>query len=159
MTPEAPSRYHARIVLSKWYGNDAIYVDTFKIEDENHGTGHLIINTRHCEGHFADPVGMKVFPGHKMIEAAAQTLGLIALGNAGVGEKIPLFQGITGPIVFKRAVRPGEAITVSGEITGRGKWSFVGNARLKVGEREVAEIRGISAILIDRKLADRLLRS
>lgn len=149
----------ARIILARWYGGNAIYVDTITFEDESHGTGQLLVTDDHCRGHFRDEIGIKIFPGHKMIEAAAQTLGLIALGNAGAGEKLPLFQGITGPIDFKKAVRPGEAIAIAGEITARGKWGFVGNARLKVGGREIATICGISAILVDRRLADRLLKT
>lgn len=147
----------ARSILSQWYGNNAIFVDTLEIVNERHGVGRLIVAKEYTKGHFKEKVGISVLPGHIMIEAAAQTLGLIAL-NGKIGDNsMPLFQGMGSVSFFKPAV-PGEGLKINGEVTEPTKRGFVGNVNItNMKDERVAEITGLEAIVVSKGLARRLL--
>lgn len=147
----------ARSILSQWYGDNAIFVDTLEIVDERHGVGRLIVAKEYTKGHFKEKVGISVLPGHIMIEAAAQTLGLTAL-NGKIGDNsMPLFQGMGSVIFFKTAV-PGEGLKINGEVTEPIKRGFVGNVNItNMKDERVAEITGLEAIVVSKGLARRLL--
>lgn len=153
----------ARSILSQWYGDNAIFVDTLEITDEKHGVGRMIVAKEYARGHFNERVGEEVLPGHLMYEASAQTLGLIALGGKVVGDSIPMLQGVNGPIKYGKVARPGEGLKIHGEIVelaSRGtKIGFVGNIIIKnMREEMVAEISGLKAVVVDKDIARRALR-
>lgn len=148
----------ARNILSAWYGDKAIYVDTLEIINEKSGIGRLIVTKEHTEGHFNEDVGISVFPGHKMIEASAQVLGLIALGGKITNDTMPLFQGIKGPIKFLKTVFPGDILRIQATITEATKRGFIGNVRiLNQKEEAVVEINGLEAIIVKKEIAKRLM--
>ena len=70
----------ARSILSKWYGDNAIFIDKLEINGDS-GVGRLIVAKDYARGHFNERVGLSILPGHIIIEAAAQALGLIALNG------------------------------------------------------------------------------
>ncbi|MEK7534414.1 MAG: SDR family NAD(P)-dependent oxidoreductase [Patescibacteria group bacterium] len=148
----------ARSVLSEWYGDNAIFVDTLEIVDENRGIGRMIVAKEYTRGHFNDRVEMSLLPGHIMIEAAAQTLGLTALNGKIDGNSMPMFQGI-GNVQFLKTVRPGEGLKIHTELTEQSRREFVGNVYItNMQDEKVAEINGLEAMVINRDVARRLLR-
>jgi NAD(P)-dependent dehydrogenase (short-subunit alcohol dehydrogenase family)/3-hydroxymyristoyl/3-hydroxydecanoyl-(acyl carrier protein) dehydratase len=148
----------ARNILSAWYGQEAIYVDTLQRNDEKSGIGRLVITKRHTEGHFNDDLGISVLPGHKMIEASAQVLGLIALKGKISDDSMPLFQGINGPVKFLRTVFPKDVLQIQATITDAAKRGFTGNAKIFNQNQEiVAEINGLEAIVTKKEVAKRLM--
>lgn len=148
----------ARGILSAWYGDEATFVDTLEKIDGNSGIGKLIVTKEHAKGHFNDQVGISVLPGHKMIEAAAQTLGLIALDGKISDDIMPLFQGITGPIKFLKTAVPGDVLQIQAVITEKSKRGFTGDVRIVNQESvPVAEICGLEAIVTKKDTAKRLM--
>jgi 3-oxoacyl-[acyl-carrier protein] reductase len=146
----------ARSIMSQWYGDNAILVDTLEIADENHGTGRMIVAKDYTRGHFNEKVGMEVLPGHIMIESAAQTLGLIALNGKVDDNSIPLFQEVNAK--FLKSVRPGEGLKISAEVTERTRRGFTGNVEIvKINDEKVAEISGLKAMIVSKDIAMRLL--
>lgn len=148
----------ARSVLSEWYGDNAIFVDTLEASGENKGIGRLIVANAYTQGHFNEGIGMRVLPGHITIEAAAQVLGLIALNGKIDKNSMPLFQAINR-VKFAKAAIPGEGLRINAEITDISKRGFRGSAIITNMEgQKVAEIEGLSAIVVSKDLARRLLR-
>jgi len=147
----------ARSILSEWYGDNAIFVDTLEISDESRGVGRTIIANQYTQGHFNEKVGMKVIPGHIMIEAGVQTLGLIALNGKVADESMPLFQGIDKTAFFKTA-KPGEGLKIHGVVTELTKRGFVGNVNItNIKDQKIAEITGIKATVLPKAVAMRLM--
>jgi 3-hydroxymyristoyl/3-hydroxydecanoyl-(acyl carrier protein) dehydratase len=153
----------ARSILSAWYGQNAIYVDTFEKIDNATGIGRLIVTKEYAEGHLIiQDNEIPIFPGHKMIEAAAQTLGLVALGGKITNDTMPLFQGINGPIKFLKSVSPREIlqIQVTLESTAREmlRNRYKGNARILNQKQElVAEINGLEAVVMRLEVAKKIM--
>lgn len=147
-----------RSVLSEWYGNEAIFVDTLKIENnEQSGTGRLIVTKEHTKGHFNKGIDFSVFPGHLMIEAAAQTLGLIAMGNRIPSDVMPLFQGIE-TVQFLKSATIGDALQIRASILETSKRGFTGNAKIvNQNNQEIASINGIKFVILKTEAAKRLL--
>lgn len=147
----------ARNILSNWYGDEATFVDTLEMLNEKSGIGRLIVTKEHTRGHFNDQVGISVLPGHKMIEASAQTLGLIALGGKISDDSMPLFQGI-GSVKFLKTVFPRDILQIQASITETTKRGFIGNVNiLNQKEEIVAEINGLEAIIVKKEIAKRLM--
>lgn len=148
----------ARSILSQWYGDNAIFVDTLEIIDENHGIGRMIVAKEYTRGHFNKKVGMSVFPGHIMTEAAAQTLGLIALNGKIDENSMPLFQGI-GEVKFSKTAGVGEGLKINAEVNERTRRGFVGDATItNIQDEKVAEVTGLKALVVNKDVARRLLR-
>lgn len=148
----------ARGILSAWYSDKATFVDTLEKIDGNSGIGKLIVTKEHAEGHFNESVGISVLPGHKMIEAAAQTLGLVALGGKITDEMMPLFQGISGPVKFLKTAFPGDVLQIQAVITDRTKRGFTGDVRIVNQNLEpISEINGLEAIITKKEIAKRLM--
>ena len=147
----------ARGILSAWYGDNATFVDTLEVIDKKSGIGRLIITKEHTEGHFNDQVGISVLPGHKMIEASAQVLGLIALGGKIASDTMPLFQKV-GSINFLKTVFPGDILQIQATIIETSRRGFVGNVNIFNRNQEaVAEIKGIEAVVMKLEVAKRLM--
>lgn len=147
----------ARSILSLWYGYDAIFVDTLEQIDETKGIGRLIISMSHTLGHFKKDVGIYLFPGHLMIEACAQTLGLIALRGKIAQESMPIFHGVER-IKFLKTAKPGDVLQIHGEISESSKRGFSGNAKiLNQRNLEIAVINGIRASILKFEVAKRIL--
>lgn len=148
----------ARSVLSVWYGDNAIFVDTLKIENNKQsGTGRLIVTKEHTKGHFNKNLGFSVFPGHLMIEAAAQTLGLIAMENRIPSDMIPLFQGIESVKFLKSAII-GNVLQIRASLTEQAKRGFVGNAIVtNQDNQEIANINGVKFVIVSKAIAKRML--
>lgn len=148
----------ARDILSAWYGDKAIYVDTLEMADEKSGIGRLIVTKEQTEGHFNDSIGISVLPGHEMIEASAQTLGLIALRGKITNNTMPLFQGINGPVKFLKTVFPGDILQIQAAITETTKRGFSGNVKILNQKGEaIAEINGLEAIITRKEVAKKLM--
>lgn len=97
----------------------------------------------------------------RIIEAAAQTLGLSFMHQQEKAEAVPVFKAIEGPCEFLRNIQPGEVLEFQSFITinpvsGDG---FKGNVMVRVGNEVVATIQGIDCgIIKDRELAKRLIQ-
>lgn len=132
----------ARSVLSQWYGDNAIFVDTVDIES---GKGKLIVGPRHCEGHFNDEVGIQVFPGHVMVEAAAQTLGIAALARMQKQDGVvPVLEYTGTPSRIQRPLTPGDVMTIQTEITVISTKQVIGNALITNGDHNTLSLEGIT---------------
>lgn len=147
----------SRSILSQWYGDNAIFVDTLEMVDENHGIGRMIVTKEYTKGHFNENVGEDVLPGHLMAEAAAQTAGLVYLGGEIDVNSMPLLQGYT--IILTKVAKPGDGLKIYAEITERTKRGLVGNAIVaNMQDEQVAEVTGLKALVVNRDVAKRLLR-
>ena len=135
-----------------------IFVDILKLEDQLRGAGRLIVTPEHTKGHFKPELGISLLPGSAMIEAAAQTLGLIALGGKLETDSMPLFQGISGPVEYKNTAKPGDILTINGQITEKSRRGFRGNvAIVNQDNKDVAFINGIEAGVLKLQVAKRLM--
>jgi 3-hydroxyacyl-[acyl-carrier-protein] dehydratase len=77
---------------------------------------NVTINEPQFVGHFPD---YPLFPGVLIIEALAQTCGLLILGNTpDVKNHVPLFLGID-KARFRREVRPGDTLRLCAETLNR----------------------------------------
>lgn len=147
----------ARNILSAWYGQEAIFVDTFEKKDDTTGIGRFIVTKEHTKGHFNSEVGVSVLPGHLLVEAAAQTLGLSALGDQVGKGFIPLFRSV-GSISFAKPSLPGDVLQIQAVTAETTKRGFVGNVKIVNQKQEiVAVINGLEAILLKPEVAKRLL--
>jgi len=147
----------ARSVLSEWYGDNAIFVDTLEMTSVDQGVGRMVVAKDYTKGHFNERVGQEILPGHVMIEAAAQTLGLIALRGKADNNTMPMFQEVSAK--FLKAARPGDGLRIYGEVTERTRRGFAGNVNIaNMRDEMVAEIMGIKALVVDKNIAMRLLR-
>ena len=99
---------------------------------------NVTINEEFFNGHFPHK---PVMPGVLMIEALAQTAGLLAfltMGQKPDDNAVVYFVGIDGAR-FKRPVEPGDQLTMDVEILrqSRGIWKF--QAKASVGEQLAVE--------------------
>ncbi len=141
--------HYTRSILSTWYGDEAILVDTFEKIDNNSGIGRLIVTKKHTKGHFNEVIGTSVFPGHKMIEASAQVLGLIAFGDKITKDNMPVSQGVDGLIEYLKPACSEDILQIRGRITGTTRNGFSGNAKVFNQKQEVvAEINGLEAVVM-----------
>ncbi len=115
----------------------------------------LRITEAHCRGHFGP--GQSVFPGHKWIEAIAQTGGLLAYllkGSEPLGERMAMLYEVEHA-KFHHAVEPnGKSIPVFITVTctklGELKLKFTGQVKLEDGTL-VAEAKVVVAVLPPKK--------
>lgn len=148
--------YDAKSILGQWYGDNAIFVDTV---DAENGIGRLIITPQHCKGHFKDEIGIRVFPGHILFEAAAQTLGIMAANNLLLPHGIiPILEHPGMPSRIEKALLPGDVITVYARITGVGNREFRGDAVIKKGRDEVITLYGVTFSMRKIEALRRVLR-
>ncbi len=110
------------------------------------GIKNVTINEPHFAGHFP---GFPVMPGVLIIEAMAQTAGLVVVEFMGLEskKKIVYFMTIDNAR-FRKPVTPGDTLHIHVEkVQSRGKvWKFKGEA--KVGDKLCAEAT-FSAMIAD----------
>ena len=96
-------------------------------------TGH-----RMFDGHLPDE---PLVPGVILIEAMAQLAGLALLPPDGAGGAVRGVLAEVGPIRFRRAVRPDEAVEMTAELAQRFGSAARFNVRCEVGGEPVASGR------------------
>lgn len=148
--PENWDRSFIRRVL-RMYGEDKIYVDNFLLsEDRERGIGTLYVTERHCAGHFG------ILPGHILEEAAAQTLGLMAMADKKENGFYPLLTKRSAN--FLNPVFAGDVVQMKATVEDQNKRGFRGRVSVKRQGENVAEISVGCPIIpkdVFQKLIDR----
>lgn len=95
----------------------------------------------------------------RLIEAAAQTLGLAFLHTKDVREVLPLFAGVKGPIVYNKEVLPGQLLEMEAVLNkGDGTKQFSGDVYIRVDDEVVAQVLGIDCRLFPVRGLERVIR-
>lgn len=95
----------------------------------------------------------------RLIEAAAQTLGLAFLHTNDVREVLPLFAGVKGPIVYTKDVLPGQLLEMEAVLNkGGGTNQFSGDVTIRVDDEVVAQVLGIDCRLFPVRGLERVIR-
>lgn len=95
----------------------------------------------------------------RLIEAAAQTLGLAFLHSRDIREVLPLFGGVRGSIEYHREVYPGQVLEMEALLDeGEGIKQFSGDVTIRVDDKVVASIRGIDCRLFPSRGLERVIR-
>ena len=111
------------------------------------GVKNVSANEPFFQGHFP---GRPVMPGVLIVEALAQTAGLL-MGEGEDGGRIPLFMGID-KARFRRQVIPGDQLRLEVEIIQKRRNVVRVQGRAFVGEERAAEAE-ILATITDEKAA------
>jgi len=147
--PENWDRSFIRQVL-RMYGEDGIYVDNFLLsEDRQSGIGTLTITPEHCRDHFED---YPVLPAKEVMEAAGQTLFLIAVADREDENLRPLFREIGYIPRFNDFILPGDKLSMEGVITKATKYVAWGNVLIKINGEERGEIKDIEVSLVSKRV-------
>lgn len=94
----------------------------------------------------------------RLIEAAAQTLGLAYLHSKNIRDVLPLFGGVSGPIEYYKDVKPGDKLEMEAVLTkGTDAKQFSGDVTIRVDEELVAKIRGIDCRLFPARGLGRII--
>lgn len=112
-------------------------VEQMKVGETAVGIKNVTMNEPHFTGHFPDK---PVMPGVLIIEALAQTAGVLAVETLDMIDKGLLVYFMTmDKVRFRRVVAPGDRLELHVKVLrGRGKvWKFWGEA--KVGDEIAAE--------------------
>lgn len=84
----------------------------------------------------------------RLIEAAAQTLGLAYLHSRDIRDVLPLFRGVNGPVDFSRDVYPGEQLQMEAILANaEDKKGFTGDVIIRADDEIVARVLGIDCRL------------
>ncbi len=111
------------------------------------GVKSVTINEPFFQGHFP---GQPVMPGVLIIEAMAQTGGILMLNSVDdPAEKLVFFMGID-KAKFRRPVVPGDQLVIETELVSRRSRFVVMKAKAKVGNKVVAEAE-LKAAIVDRE--------
>ena len=111
------------------------------------GVKSVTINEPFFQGHFP---GQPVMPGVLIIEAMAQTGGILMLNSVDdPAEKLVFFMGID-KAKFRRPVVPGDQLIIETELVSRRSRFVVMKAKAKVGNKVVAEAE-LKAAIVDRE--------
>lgn len=95
----------------------------------------------------------------RLIEAAAQTLGLAFLHGRDVREVLPLFGGVRGPVEYYKNVVPGQLLEMEAVLAeGEGTKQFSGDVTFRVDDEVVAKVSGIDCRLIPSTGLERVIR-
>ena len=95
-----------------------LFVDRITHLDEKRveGIKNVTSNEPFFEGHFPE---YPIMPGVIVLEALAQTCGVMLMNNyPELRKRVPLFLGVDDAR-FRRPVRPGDILRLTGEITAR----------------------------------------
>lgn len=121
-------------------------VEEIKLGESAVGIKNVSINEPHFAGHFPQ---QPVMPGVLIIEAMAQTAGVLVVETLGkIDENLLVYFMTLDKARFRKLVVPGDVLELHVRILrGRGKiWKFWGEA--KVGAATVAEAE-FSAMIIE----------
>lgn len=111
------------------------------------GVKSVTINEPFFQGHFP---GQPVMPGVLIIEAMAQTGGILMLNSVdNPAEKLVFFMGID-KAKFRKPVVPGDQLVIETELVSRRSRFVVMKAKAKVGNKVVAEAE-LKAAIVDRE--------
>jgi len=99
------------------------------------GIKNVSINDGFFRGHFPT---RPVMPGVLMVEAMAQTAGVIALTKEGQRGKLPFFVGVDN-VRFRRVVSPGDQLVMEVEIIKDSSRMAQAKGKARVGDKLVAE--------------------
>ena len=108
------------------------------------GIKNVTVNEEFFQGHFP---GRPVMPGVLIVEALAQTAGILMGSDEGYAGRIPLFMGID-KARFRRQVVPGDQLRLEVEIIQQRRNVVRVMGRAFVGEERAAEAE-ILATLAD----------
>ncbi|OGX08471.1 MAG: 3-hydroxyacyl-[acyl-carrier-protein] dehydratase FabZ [Omnitrophica WOR_2 bacterium GWA2_47_8] len=108
-----------------------------EVEQGKRGIGikNVTINDNFFQGHFPSK---PVMPGVMMIEAMAQTAGIVLLTNEAHRGKLALFMSADN-IKFRKVVQPGDQLLLDVEVVNEKSRLAKIHAQAKVGEDIVAE--------------------
>lgn len=148
-------------VLSGIFDDNARYVDIFYKESEDRGTGKLIVTREHTQGHFTEKTGISIMPGHKLMEAANQTLGLVVLFKTGIKntDLVPALRG-SDQLKFISTAIPDDILSLRAEVTASKGSFYKGNVEISTAREDkegnmqsriIAKIGGITFILVPRE--------
>jgi len=111
------------------------------------GVKSVTINEPFFQGHFP---GQPVMPGVLIIEAMAQTGGILMLNSVdNPAEKLVFFMGID-KAKFRKPVVPGDQLIIETELVSKRSRFVVMKAKAKVGNKVVAEAE-LKAAIVDRE--------
>ena len=118
----------------------------FKLDESVVGIKNVTINEPFFEGHFP---GQPVMPGVLIIEAMAQTGGILILnGLENPGDKLVYFMTMNN-VKFRKPVLPGDQLVLELKLTHRRSKIAVMQGRAYVDGNLVAEAE-LSAAVMDR---------
>ena len=146
------------------YGEDALYLDAFEYNRKAKGApargmATLRIAEERCEGHFRDPYG-KIFPAHKLMEAAAQGIGMLWLQtHIGTEEFVGMYKRL-GEASFEKPALPGDILRLEVKLMHECFSHFTGSCMVynnSSGEL-VASIERVQLAMVPRGIAERMLR-
>ncbi len=110
------------------------------------GIKSVTVNEPFFQGHFP---GQPIMPGVLIIEAMAQTGGILMLNSAeNPSEKLVLFMGID-KAKFRKPVVPGDQLFIEAELLNKRNRFVVIKAKAKVGNNIVAEAE-LKAAIVNR---------
>lgn len=143
--------YDARSVLKQWYGDEAIFVDTYSPKE---GAARAIVTEDFCRGHFKD---LKVCPAHILAEAGTQAAGLIIVSQLDNPDIVPMTQKVTIDLEDGKPVKPGEAITFRLAESQRTRHGYNAITIIFRGDTYIGTVKS-DVILVRRSTAERILR-
>lgn len=83
----------------------------------------------------------------RIIEAAAQTLGVAYLHGRDIRDVLPLFGGVKGPVEFYKEVFPGQRLEMEAVLGGSTDKQFSGDVTFRVDDEVVAKVLRIDCRL------------
>lgn len=112
-------------------------VTEFKLGESIRGYKNITFNEPCFTGHFP---GRPIFPGVLILEALAQTAGVLGFKTSGNTDDLYLFAGVDNAR-FKRPVVPGDRLDLAVDLIKekRGIWKFSGKAIVDGQEACTAE--------------------
>ena len=155
-------------LLSKIYGDEAIYIHTFKKTGEGSGVGRMIVNPalwkRTEEPSYSGEIKSQdkneiitelkitkdhmkghfrpdiapLFPGHKSVRTAAVSLARFLTGDI---QNIKLKKYTS--VKFRNTVLPGQTLTSKAKLTQKTASEVTGDVIQTVNEKETMDIRGL----------------
>lgn len=105
-----------------------------------------------------DPESPEGMTFDRLIEVAAQTLGLAFLHSRDIREVLPLFAGVKGPVEYLEDVLPGQKLEMEAILAdGEGVKQFSGDVTFRVDDEVVARVLGIDCRLSPTKGINRVI--
>lgn len=122
-----------------------LFVDEIieQTEDSITGVRQLTGQEEFFKGHFP---GNPIFPGVLMIEALAQTAGVLALQKTNLAGAITFFAGVDG-VRWKRPVKPGDKVILKTVVKKLRVPLIICSGQAMVGDEVACEIEDIKLML------------